>query len=112
MGRIQIACDFVPVSSKTTGSSPSLTLKNPKGHLLSLHAISSSTIRVVHTLPDNYHQKYNNGIQWEDSLESKVEIKVGPDSARFFYVNSELIEVHLRTTFPPVLYLWKLNISK
>lgn len=87
MVRIQIASDFIPTNSNSTRNSPSLTLKNPNGHTLSLHAISSSTIRVVHALPDNYYQKSNNGIQWEDSIESEVQIEVGFDFTRFFDVN-------------------------
>lgn len=74
MPRIQIAGGFTPSDISTTQTtSPSVLLSNIKGHSFSLHAVSSSTIRVVHTLPTKFPQK---AVNWESGSNELVEVKV------------------------------------
>ncbi|ORY92423.1 glycosyl hydrolases family 31-domain-containing protein [Leucosporidium creatinivorum] len=67
MPRILIPTGFTPDESPAPNG-PAFALRNPQGHRLSLHPVSSNILRVVHELPaDKYRQKVNGGIEWEPS---------------------------------------------
>lgn len=66
MPRLLIPTGFTVQESYADG--PTLPLANAAGHRLSVHPIESSCssiIRVVHELPERFHQKQNGSVQYE-----------------------------------------------
>mgnify|MGYP001565389371 len=71
MTRIHLPTSFAALPPFSTRSSPTLSLRNPDGHTLSIHPLSPTLIRVTHELPPAlYHQRVNQGIQWEEAIEN------------------------------------------
>ena len=86
---------------------PSLALANAAGHRFSVHAISASTIRVVHELPSSYPQK---SVQWEhaaDYVRVEVSSRFGGSAAP----RSDLADFTAHSTRTP-LHIWTREKSK